>query len=302
MSLPLDPTGAVVGFIGLGTMGAPMAGHLLDAGFNLRVYSRSPETARELLRRGAVGCGTIAELAGHSDVVVTMVGDPEDVRGLYLDSGGIVEVARAGTYLVDMTTSTPDLARRIHAAAMQRGLAALDAPVSGGQVGAQKGRLTIMVGGDPETFAAMTPVLASMGANIQHYGAPGAGQTVKMCNQIAVAGIMLGIAEALSCAKSSDVDPWAVLEALRASTGSSVLLDRLGPKMLAEDHQPSFYIRHFIKDLTIALEESQAKGLDLPGVELVRGLYETLAKAGGGEQGIQALMGAYPPRFRGQRE
>jgi 3-hydroxyisobutyrate dehydrogenase len=273
-----------------------MAARLLEAGFRLHVYSRDRARGADLVSRGAVRCGSVAELSRKVGVVITMVGDPNDVRALYMQDEGIVANARRRSYLVDMTTSTPELARHIYARASERGLWALDAPVSGGQVGAQNGQLTIMVGGDQQAFDALQPVFEPMGASIKRFGPAGAGQTTKMCNQIAVAGVLLGMAEALACAKASGVDPQAILDALRTSTAGSVLLERLGPKMLADDRQPSFYTRHFIKDLTIGLEEAKAMGLQLPGADLVRGLYERLANETGDEQGIQTLIHAYAPK------
>ena len=289
----LDPKDTAVGFIGLGIMGAAMAGHLQAAGYGLHVYNRTRAKADALLAGGAVWHDTPGAVAAAADVVITMVGLPRDVETIYLGADGIIENAKEGAYLIDMTTSDPALAARIDAAARERGLHALDAPVSGGDVGAREARLSIMVGGDAGDFAAVLPLFEIMGRNIRLQGPAGAGQHTKACNQIVVAGTMLGVAEGLAYARKSGLDPARVLESVGAGAATSFLLTNLGPKMIDGDFAPGFYIHHFLKDMGIALQAAEAMGLDLAAVKTARERYERIAAAGGGEEGTQALIKAY---------
>ena len=279
-----------IGFIGTGVMGASMAGHLLDAGYPLRVHNRTPSKAEELLARGAVWADSVAELAAASDVVIAILGYPEDVESVFLGERGAVANARPGTYLVDMTTSRPELAYRIAEAAEKRGAQALDAPVSGGDCGAREGTLSIMVGGEPPAFEAMRPIFNCMGGNIVHQGAAGSGQRAKLANQLAVAGTMLGVCEAMAYARKAGLDPRTVLRSIEHGAAGSWTLSNLAPRMLEGDFAPGFYVKHFIKDLRMAKESAE---LQLPGLDIVLSRYETLAETFGDEDGTQALFRLY---------
>ncbi|MCK7605735.1 NAD(P)-dependent oxidoreductase [Geobacillus stearothermophilus] len=282
-----------IGFIGLGVMGKSMARHLLKAGYPLLVYTRTKEKAEDLLQEGAVWKETVADLAREADVVMTMVGYPHDVEQVYFGEGGILENARPGTYVIDMTTSTPTLAKSIYEAAKQKGIHALDAPVSGGDIGAREGTLTIMVGGDEDVFLACKPILERLGTNIVRQGGAGAGQHTKMCNQIAIATNMIGVCEAMAYAKRAGLDPFKVLESIAKGAAGSWSLSNLAPRMLSGDFAPGFYIKHFIKDMKIALEEAERMNLPLPGLALAKQLYEELAQAGEENSGTQALYKRY---------
>lgn len=282
-----------IAFVGTGVMGASMAGHLLDAGYELAVYNRTRLKAEPLLERGAVWADSPGEAAVGADVVVTMVGYPHDVEEVYLADGGIVELAEEGAVLVDMTTSTPSLAIRIAEEAARRGLRALDAPVSGGDVGARNATLTIMVGGDEDAFARVRPVFETMGSMITRMGGAGAGQHTKMANQIGIAGTMLGLIEALQYAKAAGLDVERAHAALSGGGANSWSWGAYGPRILSGDFQPGFFVKHFVKDLRIALDEAGAMGLALPGLELAERLYSRLQETDGAELGTQALWLLY---------
>ncbi|BDG48236.1 MULTISPECIES: NAD(P)-dependent oxidoreductase [Parageobacillus] len=282
-----------IGFIGLGVMGKSMARNLLKGGYPLLVYTRTKEKANDLIEEGAVWKETVAQLAKEADVVITMVGYPKDVEEIYFGEEGILANVKEGTYVIDMTTSTPSLAEKIYKAAKARNVYALDAPVSGGDIGAKEGKLTIMVGGDEEVFSACKPILERLGTNIVLQGKAGAGQHAKMCNQIAIASNMIGVCEALAYAKRSGLDPLKVLESISQGAAGSWSLSNLAPRMLAGDFQPGFYVKHFIKDMKIALEEAEKMNLQLPGLALAKSMYEELAKAGEENSGTQALYKRY---------
>jgi 3-hydroxyisobutyrate dehydrogenase len=282
-----------IAFIGTGVMGRSMAGHLLDAGYALRVHNRTREKAEPLVQRGAVWADTPGDAADGADVVITIVGYPADVEEVYLGDGGIIERASSGAVLVDMTTSSPQLAEKIYSAAARRGLSALDAPVSGGDVGARNAALTIMVGGDSDAFEKVRPVLDVMGASVILQGDAGAGQHTKMANQIAIAGAMLAMVECLSYAKGVGLDPASVLESVKAGSAGSWSLNNLAPRVLSQDFAPGFYVKHFVKDLRIALDAAEQTGMTLPGLSLAKQLYERLLEADGGELGTQALWLLY---------
>lgn len=282
-----------IAFIGLGVMGHSMAGHLLDAGYPLVVYTRTPAKASALIDRGASWAKSAGDAAARADVTITIVGYPRDVEEVYLGPGGIVERARPGSIIIDMTTSTPSLAVRIAEAAEARGVFSLDAPVSGGDIGARDARLTIMVGGDGHAFDRALPVFHVMGPTVTRMGGPGAGQHTKMANQIAIAGTMLGVVEALAYARGVGLDPALVHSAISAGSAGSWSMSNLGPRILGGDLGPGFFVKHFIKDLRIALDEATANGLDLPGLALAKQLYERLAAEGGAELGTQALWMLY---------
>jgi len=282
-----------VGFVGLGIMGRSMAGHILDGGHELHVYNRTKGKGAELVAKGAVWHDSAGEVAAACDILVTIVGYPKDVEETYLGAGGIVERAKAGAVLIDMTTSSPTLAVEIAAKAAQKGVMTLDAPVSGGDLGAKAGKLSIMVGGDDAAFNVALPVLRLMGENIVLQGGPGAGQHTKMSNQIAIASTMLAVSESLAYAKASGLDAGRVLSSIGTGAASSFALNVLGPKMLADDYAPGFYVHHFIKDMSIAIAEAERMKLDLPGLALAKRLYETLASSGFGEEGTQAIYRLY---------
>lgn len=282
-----------IGFIGLGVMGKSMARNLLRAGYSLIVYTRTKEKAEELLREGAVWKENVSALAKEADVVITMVGYPNDVEEVYFGENGLIENVRAGTYIIDMTTSPPSLAEKIYEAAKKRGVFALDAPVSGGDIGAKEGTLTIMVGGDEKAFQACQPIFAVLGKNIVFQGKAGAGQHTKMCNQIAIATNMIGVCEALAYAKRSGLDPLKVLESISQGAAGSWSLSNLAPRMITGNFAPGFYVKHFIKDMKIALAEAEKMNLQLPGLALAKEMYEQLAAAGEENSGTQALYKRY---------
>lgn len=274
-------------------MGHSMAGHLLDAGYPLVVFNRTRDKAAGLVARGARWASSAGEAASLADITITIVGYPVDVEAVYLEPGGIIERATAGSVVIDMTTSTPTLAMRIAAEGAARGILALDAPVSGGDVGAREARLTIMVGGDDEAYDRVLPLFQVLGKTVTHMGGPGLGQHTKMANQIAIAGTMLSVVEALAYAKATGLDAERVLGAISAGAAGSWSMSNYGPRILAGDMAAGFYVKHFIKDLRIALAEAEAVDLELPGLDLARRLYERLAEAGGQDLGTQALWQLY---------
>jgi 3-hydroxyisobutyrate dehydrogenase len=285
--------GARVGFIGLGIMGQSMAGHLLAAGHPLAVYNRSRDKAAALLAKGATWYDTPGDVAARSDVVITMVGFPSDVEQVWLGPDGVLARAAAGALLIDMTTSSPELARRIAAEAQRRGCHALDAPVSGGDVGAREAKLSIMVGGSQEAFDAALPVLRRLGTNIVHQGPPGAGQHAKLCNQIVIASTIMGVCEGLAYAKSAGLDLPTVMQSIGAGAAGGFQLSVMGGKILKGDFAPGFFIEHFLKDLGIALAEAGRMNLDLPGLTLAHRLYTSLVERGMARLGTQALAQYY---------
>ncbi|NGZ78238.1 NAD(P)-dependent oxidoreductase [Saccharibacillus sp. VR-M41] len=280
---------AVIGFAGIGVMGKSMAGHIMEKGYEVHVYNRTPSKAQELLDRGAVWQDTPAKLAEACDVVITMLGYPQDVEAVYTEEDGLIPHAKSGAYLIDMTTSSPLLARRLAERGRERGIGVLDAPVSGGDVGAKNAKLSIMVGGEKADFEAVLPLLEIMGSNIVYQGASGAGQNTKMCNQIAIASNMMGVTEAIVYAEKAGLDPRTVLKSIETGAAGSFSLSNLVPRMLDGDFEPGFYIKHFIKDMGIALESAADMGLELPGLKLAESLYRKLADAGYADKGTQAL-------------
>jgi 3-hydroxyisobutyrate dehydrogenase len=283
-----------IGFIGTGIMGGPMAGHLLRAGHPLTVFNRSRARAQPLLDAGAAWADSPAAVAAASDIVITIVGFPADVEEIYLGPQGLIAHARPGALLVDMTTSSPSLAVRIAREAAARGVQALDAPVSGGDVGARNATLSIMVGGEAAAFERARPVLERMGRTINHMGGPGAGQHTKMANQIVIASTVMGVAEGLAYARAAGLDGAKLLAALGPGAAGSAQLAVQGPKMLAGDYAPGFMVKHFLKDLGIALAEAERMRLDLPGLALAKRLFERVqAEPGGAERGTQAIIRVY---------
>ena len=288
-----SPESITIAFVGTGVMGTPMAGHLMDAGYSVVVFNRTRSRADDLIARGALWAETPGAAAAAADVVITMVGYPADVEAVYLGEDGIIASARPGALLIDMTTSSPLLAEKVAAAASAQGLRALDAPVSGGDVGAKNAKLTIMVGGKAEDFSAAEPILRVMGANVVLQGGPGAGQHTKMANQVAIAGCMLATVESLAYAQHAGLDPRAVLESIGAGSAASWSLANLAPRILDGNFVPGFFVKHFVKDMRIAMSSAEEMGLDLPGLACAKRLYELLEASGGENLGTQALWLLY---------
>jgi 3-hydroxyisobutyrate dehydrogenase len=274
-------------------MGRSMAGHLMVAGHELHVHNRSRQKAQPLLDAGALWHESAGAAAAHAPVVITMLGYPRDVEESYLGAGGIVELAQPGALLIDMTTSSPLLARRIGEAAAARGLQALDAPVSGGDVGAREARLVIMAGGEAAAYERALPVLSLLGKNIALLGPAGSGQHCKMANQIACAVGMVAWCEALAYARGAGLDPGRVHASISGGAAGSWALTNLGPRALKGDFAPGFYVKHIRKDIGIALASARELGLELPGLECARQLYEKVSARGWDELGTQALYKLY---------
>ncbi|MEI4803172.1 NAD(P)-dependent oxidoreductase [Bacillus sp. FJAT-51639] len=287
----LPPTS--IGFVGTGVMGKSMVRHLLKAGYMVYVYNRTKEKTADLIEEGAHWCDSPKEIAKTVDVVMTMVGYPHDVEEVYLGANGILTHAKQGTITIDFTTSTPTLAKRIYEEGKSKGIYVLDAPVSGGDIGAKEGRLAIMIGGDEEVYKACLPLFELLGKNIMLQGKAGSGQHTKMCNQIAIASNMLGVCEALAYAKKAGLDPEKVLQSISTGAAGSWSLSNLAPRMLQGDFEPGFYVKHFMKDMNIALEEAEELGLSAPGLTLARELYEQLMQDGEENSGTQALYKQY---------
>jgi 3-hydroxyisobutyrate dehydrogenase len=274
-------------------MGRSMAGHLQKAGHPLHVYNRTKEKAQVLIDAGAQWHDTAGSAAAAAEIVVTMLGFPTDVEESYLGPKGIVASAKPGTLLIDMTTSSPALARRVADTASGRGIGALDAPVSGGDIGAREARLVIMVGGDETAFQRALPVLSLMGKNIVRHGGPGAGQHCKMANQIAVAAGMLAWVEALAYAQKAGLEPARVLESISGGAAGSWAMTNLAPRALSGNFAPGFYVKHFLKDMRIALEAASEMRLELPGLACAKKLYDQVAAKGWEDCGTQALYRLY---------
>ena len=288
----LGPATARVGFIGLGIMGGAMAGHLARAGYRLHVYNRTRAKAEALLALGATWHDDVSSVARASDVVFTIVGFPKDVEEVYLSEAGLLASAAPGSYLVDMTTSAPALAERIAAAGRARGLRCLDAPVTGGDVGAKRAELTIMVGGEEADCRALVPLFECMGRPI-HQGPAGFGQHAKLANQVAIAGTILGVAEALGYARCAGLDPERVVKTLSGGAAGSTLLANVGPRMLNGDYAPGFYVKHFLKDLHLALDSARTFGLETRALELAQRVFGELSERGHENEGTQAVFRLY---------
>lgn len=282
-----------IGFIGTGIMGSGMIRNLMKHGFTVYVYNRTRAKALPLTDEGAIWCDSPAECAKGRDAVITIVGYPKDVEEVYFDNNGIFEGAQAGTYLIDMTTTSPKLSVKIYDEAKKRGMAALDAPVTGGDTGAQNGTLSILVGGDEDAYKACLPIFKAMGKTIIHEGLAGAGQHTKMVNQIMVAGNIAGVCEALCYAKKAGLDLNLVLDGVSKGAAGSAQLDAYAPRLLKGDMQPGFYIKHFIKDMRIADEEGSIRGLHLNVLNDVLDMYLKLMADGEGNLGTQALVKYY---------
>jgi 3-hydroxyisobutyrate dehydrogenase len=280
----------VIGFIGTGVMGRSMASHLMKKGYSVLVNNRTKSSADSLVKNGAIWKDNVADIAKDADIIITMVGYPKDVEEIYLGEKGILNNAKSGTYVIDMTTSEPSLAKEIYEKAKEKGIYSLDAPVSGGDVGAKNATLTIMVGGDKDAFEEMMPVFEVMGKNIILQGGAGAGQHTKMCNQIAIASNMIGVSEAMLYAKKAGLDPERVLESIGAGAAGSWSLSNLAPRMIKGDFEPGFYVKHMVKDMKIALAEAEKMGLWTPGLELSKSLYDEIVREHKENKGTQVLF------------
>lgn len=279
-----------VGWIGTGVMGGSMCGHVVAKGYPVAVNTRSKEKAQPLLDRGAAWADSPRDVGEQSDIVFTIVGFPADVREVYFGSKGLLPVARAGQIFVDMTTTEPSLSKEIYDAARSKNADAVDAPVSGGDVGAKNATLTIMIGGDKTTVDTLMPLFETMGKRILYEGQPGAGQHTKMCNQIQIAGAMVGMCEALLYGHKAGLNLTTMVETIRGGAAAYWGLEHLAPRVLKRDFAPGFIVEHFIKDMGIALAEADRMNIALPGLALVHQLYTIVRAQGHGRQGTQALV------------
>ena len=278
-----------IGWIGTGVMGQPMAGHLIKAGHHLTIFTRTKSKAKELIDAGVKWANSPQEAAKDQDFVCTMVGYPQDVREVVFGKKSIINTIKPGSIFIDFTTSKPSLAMEIAEALEKKGVSSLDAPVSGGDVGAREGTLSIMVGGDEKAFNVAKPILEKLGKTIILQGGPGAGQHTKMCNQIQIAGTMIGMIEALVYGAKAGLDLETMLHSISGGAAGCWSLDNLAPRILKDDMEPGFFVDHFVKDMGIALEEAQRMQLSLPGLALVHQLYVTVQALGAGRKGTQAL-------------
>ncbi len=278
-----------VGWIGTGVMGASMCGHILKAGFPVRVYNRTKEKAAHLIELGAEWCDSPAAVAEDAEIIFSIVGFPADVEETYLGEKGILQTVDAGAVIVDMTTSKPALAKTIYSAAAKKRASSLDAPVSGGDLGAGNGTLSIMVGGDKPAFGQALPFFEIMGKNVNLLGGPGAGQHTKMSNQILIAGTMIGVVESLLYAYKAGLDLDEVIDVIGAGAAGCWSINNLGRRIAKGDFDPGFFIKHFIKDMGIALDEAGRMGLSVPGLSLVHQFYVAASAMGYENLGTQAL-------------
>lgn len=285
----MTPDKTTVAFIGTGVMGSAMAHNILNAGYTVVVFNRTREKAQHLLDEGAIWAASPAEAVRQAQVTITMVGYPDEVEDLYIGDDSLVDNANEGTYLIDMSTSSPKLARELHAIGSVNDLHVLDCPVTGGDVGAREARLTIFVGGEKEDLDAVMPILRTMGSFISYQGIAGMGQMAKLANQVALAGSMMGAMESLAFAKQTGLNQGLVLEALQHGTASGNVLSNIAPRVLAGDYTPGFFVKHFIKDMDLALTIADDLDLTLPGLETAYQLYDLLSVVGGDNLGTQAL-------------
>lgn len=280
-------------FIGTGVMGASVIRHLLKNNYEVNMYTRTKEKAKLLIEAGATWSDTIGEAVEDADLVFTMVGYPTDVEEIYFGENGIFKNGKAGQILIDMTTSSPALAKRIAEEGVKLQMSTIDAPVSGGDIGARNGTLSIMCGGDENTFNAVRPILSNFGEQIVYQGTAGAGQHAKMCNQIAIASNMIGVCEALVYAERAGLNTETVLKSISTGAAGSWSLSNLAPRILKRDFEPGFYVKHFLKDMNIALAEAEEMNLPLPGLQLAREMYKQLELKGFAEKGTQVLYKRY---------
>lgn len=282
-----------IGFIGVGIMGKSMVRNLMKAGFELHIYARTKSKVEDVIAEGAVFHESIGACVKDCDAVITIVGFPQDVEEVYFDAGNIIDSAKAGAYLIDMTTTSPQLAEKIYKVGKEKGFHVLDAPVTGGDTGAKAGTLSILVGGDKADYEACMPLFEAMGTNINYQGNAGAGQHCKLANQILIAGALSGVCEALAYVKAKGLDADTVLKSLSSGAAGSAQLTNLGPKIVKEDYAPGFFMKHFIKDMKLALIESNMSGLDLRILSQALANCEELEAEGFGDLGTQALAKYY---------
>jgi len=282
-----------IGFIGVGIMGKSMVRNLMKKGYEVHIFARNAGKVEDVVEEGAVFHDTIASCVKGRNVVITIVGYPRDVEEVYFDEDNILDSADEGTYLIDMTTSSPALAKKIYEKGTEKGLKVLDAPVTGGDVGAKNGTLAILVGGKEEDYKACLPVFEAMGRNISYLGEAGAGQHCKLGNQILIAGALSGVCEAFTYAKAKGLDLSTFTKAVSTGSGASRQLEMLGPRIIAGDYNPGFYLQHIVKDLQLALIESNMEELNLEVLSQVLANFEVLEKEGYGDYGSQALIKYY---------
>ena len=282
-----------VAWIGVGIMGKSMVRNLMKAGFELHIYARTRAKVEDVIGEGAVFHDTIGDCVKGCEAVITMVGFPKDVEEVYFTPGNILDSAEPGAYLIDMTTTSPALAEKLYAEGVKRGYRVVDAPVTGGDTGAKAGTLSILVGGEQEDFEACMPLFQAMGTNINHQGKAGCGQHAKMANQIMIAGTLSGVCEALTYAKAKGLDPHVLISSLATRAAGSKQLDAFGEKIVAGDYAPGFFLKHFVKDMGLALEEAQRSGITLDILAQVLENYKNLEGEGYGDLGTQALIKHY---------
>ncbi|MEQ9619623.1 MAG: NAD(P)-dependent oxidoreductase [Deltaproteobacteria bacterium] len=289
-SVKVSPKKTKIGWIGTGVMGASMCMHLINKGYEAVVNNRTRRKAKGLVDKGAKWVDTPSEVAENTDVIFTIVGFPNDVREVYFGEKGIFKGLKKGSVIIDMTTTEPSLAEEIYKKAVERGASSIDAPVSGGDVGARDGSLSIMVGGDRGVVDEVMPLFKLMGKNIVYQGGPGFGQHTKMCNQIMAAALMIGMCETLLYGYKAGLDLDTMLKSVGGGAAASWMLENLAPRVLKRDFSPGFYVEHFIKDMGIALKEAERMNLSLPGLSLVHQLYIATSAEGHGRKGTQALL------------
>ncbi|MDO4170886.1 MAG: NAD(P)-dependent oxidoreductase [Lachnospiraceae bacterium] len=282
-----------IGFIGVGIMGKSMVRNLMKAGFELHIYARTKSKVEDVILEGATFHETIADCVKGCDAIITIVGFPKDVEEVYYDKNNILDSADQGTYLIDMTTTSPMIAEELYKEGTKRGYHVLDAPVTGGDVGAKEGTLSILVGGDKTDYQACMPLFEAMGTNINYQGKAGNGQHAKMANQILIAGALSGVCEALTYAKAKGLDLQTLLDSLSTGAAGSKQLDTFGPKIIDGDYEPGFFLKHFVKDMQLALIEANRSDLNLEMLSLVLSNYQILESQGYGDLGTQALMKLY---------
>lgn len=282
-----------IGFIGVGVMGKSMVRNLMKKGFDVSIYSRTKAKTLDVIEEGAKWCDTIAECVKNKDVVITIVGYPKDVEEVYFGENGIIKNSKEGSVLIDMTTTSPKLSVQIYDEAKKRNIHAIDAPVSGGDVGAKNGTLSIMAGGDKEVFDSILPVLEAMGTNIIYEGKAGSGQHTKMANQIALSGAIAGVCEAITYARKTGLDVETMLNSINKGAAGSWQMDNMAPRMLKGNFDPGFFIKHYIKDMNIAVSEALEAGASLPISEEVLNMYKEIASDGMEDLGTQALIKFY---------
>lgn len=282
-----------IGFIGIGVMGKSMVRNLMKKGFDVSIYTRTKEKAMDIIEEGANWCNSVKECVKDKDVIITIVGYPKDVEEVYFGKDGILENSKMESCVIDMTTTSPKLSVKIYEEAKKRNIYALDAPVSGGDSGAKNGTLSIMVGGDKEIFEKCKDVLSSMGTNIIYEGKAGNGQHTKMANQIALAGVIAGVCEAINYSKGVGLDVQTMLDSISQGAAGSWQMSNMAPRILNGDFNPGFYIKHFIKDMNLAMEESNDVSLNLGVLNKVLEMYKTLDENDLGDLGTQALIKYY---------